>query len=202
MCWLKICLLFLVTTVSLNAADSALTSQDINLRQKYYEKAKYKTIASITDNPVSGSILIMLNDGTIWNCFYRTFSQKQAVLQNWFVDQEVYLWRHHENYHLWSFGNRRSSYADLIAYIEPRSIHVLPAVVGKTEEGNIVLSDGTEWKDESLLISVASYWNVGDRIFVIIKDEDYILMNMDQSPGFFYDTDYMKASLVKISQRL
>jgi len=193
---IKLCMAMLLATSFLSASNEA---KEVAMRE--YQAKLERKITNIAYNPINETITILLNDGTQWGCYYRFISDRQRVLERWQVGQMTWILPARSNnvtFHLWSYSNAASSGVELLAFLDPNTSQLLPIIVEKTAEGHLLLSDGSEWRDNSWIVPVASYWNVGERIVISKMGETFRLMNIDQGEGLFLNTGYMFAILVDV----
>lgn len=195
--FIKLCSVLLLGVTSFVFAGN---DKDLSIRE--YQARTERKISNIGYNPSNETITILLNDGTQWTCYYRFLSDRQKVLEKWQIGQKAWIFPSQGDsnlsFRLWSYSNAASSSVDLYALLDPNTSQLLPTIIGKTEEGHVILSDGSQWKDNSWVVPVASYWNVGERVVIANHTNSFCLMNIDQGEGLFFDTGYMWATLIDV----
>lgn len=164
---------------------------------EHYAQFSQSTIVDISDNIPYSSIGILLSDGTLWDCYYQTYAERQQVLQHWKIGQKAFISAKHlkssEEFGIYVTGTK--VFVELMAILDYTSADAL-ACITEISNGKIVLSDGSEWKENSLLYYSSGYWNLGDRIVVTCRyDRKAFLINIDHPRGLILDSYYTEASL-------
>lgn len=159
-------------------------------------------IVVIEQVPEKLAYRILLTDGTLWECYYKSLYEKNVVQECWETGQRVWVSHHSSDsenvFHLWSVNDRvAGSFVDMKATLELNSATSLPVIVGQMPNGNILLSDGSAWEEECWLACSMKDWSVGQRIIVVVYyGHKYNLINIDQSSGFFTDPIAVDAKLI------
>jgi hypothetical protein len=81
----KTSLLFILMLTSFAYAD-----QGPDTLIEYRSKIS-RTISGINDNLAGRCLSILLSDGTLWDCFYRSMSDRQKILTYWEIGQSVQI---------------------------------------------------------------------------------------------------------------
>lgn len=187
------CFLLFLPLMSLSAVDN-------NYLKQIYKAEKEQRIVSINDVPYEQHIMLLLSDGTLWESKYLSMGDRLKVLQKWHVGQQVWISRHKGDaegvYRIASASLFPESYVELTAKLDHASTHQLPVVMGRTDKGHLLLSDGSEWKEDYWFFSVTKHWDKGQNVLVIYENgSTYKLINCDHVHSFFFDTESCDANL-------
>ena len=186
-------LLFLLSFTYLQATDSGTKAKF----HSYAEQSK-KTVRAYFENPSKGNLTILLSDGTVWDCFFKSLSEKQNVLTK--IKEDCKAWISPTVSESSSACGMNlftsSTLFTLKAVIDLTTVENLPQVVN-ISKGTITLSDGSIWKEDQMLYYSSSYWNVGDSIVVECKNsKKAVLINVCDPRSNFVDTYYANVKMI------
>lgn len=181
-----------------------INSNESESQLQEYANTHKKRICGITDNLNSMNLQILLHDGTLWDCYYESMSDRLCVIKKWRCGQVFHFIgisrEFNEAYTTFSIGTGAASVAILHAYLDPQCYNLLPYIIEKTDDSLVILSDGSVWEESYTFFSDMQFWEPGQRVFVShSKENSYNLFNIDQHEGLFYESRFISAKLIRLN---